>query len=137
LPISHRDALPFLKALDGHGTSGELINRDGWNSGLDATYSTGPAPGITVSLTNFMEEKITPTWDVIGTINGTNPDETIVIGNHRDAWIVGGAADPNSGSAILIELTKAFGKLLESGWKPRRNMYVYRYPFFRTTEGSS
>ncbi|CAN9321309.1 unnamed protein product [Alternaria alternata] len=122
LPISHRDALPFLKALDGHGTSGELINRDGWNGGLDATYSTGPAPGITVSLTNFMEEKITPIWDVIGTINGTNPDETIVIGNHRDAWIVGGAADPNSRSAILVELTKAFGKLLESGWKPRRNI---------------
>ncbi|RYN90237.1 putative glutamate carboxypeptidase [Alternaria tenuissima] len=124
LPISHRDALPFLKALDGHGTSGELINRDGWNGGLDATYSTGPAPGITVSLTNFMEEKITPIWDVIGTINGTNPDETIVIGNHRDAWIVGGAADPNSGSAILVELTKAFGKLLESGWKPRRNIIL-------------
>jgi N-acetylated-alpha-linked acidic dipeptidase len=129
--------LPFPKALDGHGTSGELINRDGWSGGLDATYSTGPAPGITVSLTNFMEENITPIWDVIGTINGMNPDETIVIGNHRDAWIVGGAADPNSGSAILIELTKAFGKLSKSGWKPRRNMYVHENPFFRTTEGSS
>ncbi|RYN56630.1 putative glutamate carboxypeptidase [Alternaria tenuissima] len=122
LPISHRDALPLLKTLDGHGKSGLLINRDGWIGGLNATYSTGPAPGITVSLTNFMEEKISPIWNVIGTINGTNPDETIIIGNHRDAWIVGGAADPNSGSAILVELTKAFGKLLESGWKPRRNI---------------
>ncbi|CAN9351520.1 unnamed protein product [Alternaria alternata] len=108
--------------LDGHGKSEESINRDGWIGGLNATYSTGPVPGITVSLTNFMEEKISPIWNVIGTINGTNPDETIIIGNHRDAWIVGGAADPNSGSAILVELTKAFGKLLESGWKPRRNI---------------
>jgi N-acetylated-alpha-linked acidic dipeptidase len=24
-------------------------------------------------------------------INGTNADETIIIGNHRDAWIIGGA----------------------------------------------
>jgi N-acetylated-alpha-linked acidic dipeptidase len=69
-----------------------------------------------------MEEKITPIWNVIGIINGTNADETIVIGNHRDAWIIGGAADPNSGSAILVEVSKAFGSLLKTGWKPRRNM---------------
>ncbi|KAL1794631.1 hypothetical protein ACET3X_006447 [Alternaria dauci] len=122
LPISHRDALPLLKALDDHGTSGKVMNRDGWIGGLKATYSTGPAPGVTLSLTNFMEEKTTPIWNVIGIINGTNPDETIIIGNHRDAWIVGGAADPNSGSAILVELTRAFGELLETGWKPRRNI---------------
>lgn len=69
-----------------------------------------------------MEEKVAPIWNVIGTINGTNADETVIIGNHRDAWIIGGAADPNSGSAILIEITKSFGELLKTGWKPRRNM---------------
>ena len=69
-----------------------------------------------------MEDKITPVWDVIGIINGTNADETIIIGNHRDAWIIGGAADPNSGSAIMIEITRAFGKLQKTGWLPRRNM---------------
>jgi N-acetylated-alpha-linked acidic dipeptidase len=93
--------------------------------GLNATYSTGPAPETTLHLTNFMEDKTTPIWNVIGVINGTNADETVIIGNHRDAWIVGGAADPNSGSAILIEITKAFGELLKTGWKPRRNMSVY------------
>ena len=122
IPISYRDALPLLKALDGHGTSGQNINRGGWIGGLHATYSTGPAPGVTLSLTNQMDAKITPIWNVIGIINGTNANETIIIGNHRDAWIVGGAADPNSGSAILIEITKAFGELLKTGWKPRRNM---------------
>jgi N-acetylated-alpha-linked acidic dipeptidase len=77
---------------------------------------------VTLSLTNLMEDKTTPIWDVIGIINGTNADETVIIGNHRDAWIVGGAADPNSGSAILVEMTKAFGELMKTGWKPRRNM---------------
>ncbi|KAG9188839.1 N-acetylated-alpha-linked acidic dipeptidase [Alternaria panax] len=122
LPISHRDALPLLKALDGHGTSGKQMNRDGWIGGLETTYSTGPAPSTILSLTNIMEEKTTPIWNVIGIINGTHADETIIIGNHRDAWIIGGAADPNSGSAILVEVVKAFGKLQESGWKPRRNI---------------
>jgi len=114
-----------LKALDGYGVSGKSIKRDGWIGGLAATYSTGPAPGTTLALTNFMEDKITPIWDVIGIINGSNADETIIIGNHRDAWIVGGAADPNSGSAIMIEITRAFGELQKNGWVPRRNMQAY------------
>ncbi|KAH7076920.1 vacuolar protein sorting-associated protein 70 [Paraphoma chrysanthemicola] len=122
LPISYRDALPLLKALDGYGVSGQKINRGGWIGGLNATYSTGPAQGVTLALTNFMEEKISPIWNVIGVINGTNADETVIIGNHRDAWIIGGAADPNSGSAILMEITKAFGELMKTGWRPRRNI---------------
>lgn len=124
LPISHRDALPLLKALNDHGLSGRGLERGGWVGGLNASYDTGPSPGVTLSLTNFMEEKTTPIWNVIGVINGTNSNETIIIGNHRDAWIIGGAADPNSGSAILVEMTKAFGELLKTGWKPLRNMYV-------------
>jgi N-acetylated-alpha-linked acidic dipeptidase len=71
-----------------------------------------------------MEDNITAIWDVVGIINGTNQDEVIIVGNHRDAWIVGGAADPNSGSAVLVELAKAFGKLLETGWKPARTIVL-------------
>ncbi|KAH7087121.1 glutamate carboxypeptidase [Paraphoma chrysanthemicola] len=122
LPISYRDALPLLRALDGHGVSGQKISRGGWIGGLNASYSTGPAKGFTLALKNLMEEKITPIWNVIGVINGTNADETVIIGNHRDAWIIGGAADPNSGSAILVEITKAFGELMKTGWKPKRNI---------------
>jgi N-acetylated-alpha-linked acidic dipeptidase len=60
----------------------------------------------------------------VGIINGTSPDEVIVIGNHRDAWLIGGAADPNSGSAVLVELAKAFGKLQKTGWKPKRTIVL-------------
>ncbi len=91
---------------------------------LDATYSTGPSPGVTLSLHNLMKPSITTIWNAIGSINGTNSDETIVIGNHRDTWMIGGAGDPNSGSAIMIELSKALGKLAKTGWKPKRNMHV-------------
>ncbi|KAF2434032.1 glutamate carboxypeptidase 2 [Tothia fuscella] len=112
LPISYQDVIPLLSALDGYG----------WTGGFNSTYSTGPAPGAVLSLSNVMEDKYTPIWDAIGIINGTHQDEVVIVGNHRDAWIVGGAADPNSGSAILVEAAKAFGALLETGWKPRRTI---------------
>ncbi|KAI9170744.1 putative glutamate carboxypeptidase [Paramyrothecium foliicola] len=124
IPISYAAAEPLLRALNGHGVNADTVNRTIWAGGLDADYSTGPAPGITVSVNNEMEGKITPIWNVIGTINGTNSDETIVIGNHRDTWMIGGNGDPNSGSAIVVELAKAFKKLQDGGWKPKRNIVL-------------
>ena len=61
-------------------------------------------------------------WNVIGIINGTLPDEVVILGNHRDAWIAGGAGDPNSGSAALNEVVRTFGVALEKGWKPMRTI---------------
>ena len=91
---------------------------------LNATYSTGPAPGVKLNLNNVMQDNTTYIWDAIGVINGTSQDEVIVLGNHRDAWIIGGAADPNSGTAILVELSKAFGALLKTGWRPKRTIVL-------------
>ncbi|KIW94076.1 uncharacterized protein Z519_05392 [Cladophialophora bantiana CBS 173.52] len=122
LPISWKDAQPLIQALDGHGPDGKTINRTNWIGKLNATYSSGPAPGTTISMSNVMRDEITWIWDSIGIINGTNEDEVIVLGNHRDAWIVGGASDPNSGSAVLIEMAKAFSALLKTGWKPKRTI---------------
>ncbi|KAI1737237.1 N-acetylated-alpha-linked acidic dipeptidase-like protein 2 [Xylaria scruposa] len=124
IPISYVDAIPILAALNGHGVDGEEVNRTRWVGALNVSYSTGPAPGTTISMSNLMEDTYTDIWDSIGIINGTNPDETVIIGNHRDAWIVGGAADPNSGTAIIVELSRAFGKLLAQGWRPRRNIVL-------------
>ncbi|PSK53120.1 hypothetical protein B9Z65_3320 [Elsinoe australis] len=124
LPLSWVEAQPLIQALDGHGTPGRQVNRTNWVGAFNATYSTGPAPGVTLSLSNEMQSNITAIWNAIGIINGTSKDEAIVIGNHRDAWIVGGAADPNSGSAVMIELSKAFGRLLATGWRPRRTIVL-------------
>lgn len=41
-------------------------------------------------------------------------DRYVLVGNHRDAWIYG-AADPGSGTAVLLELTRTFGQLLRQG----------------------
>lgn len=124
LPLSWAEAVPFLAALDGYGTAGEEVNRTKWVGALNVTYSTGPAPGATISMSNVMNDTYSSIWNAVGIINGTSQDEVILIGNHRDAWIVGGAADPNSGSAVMVELSKAFGALLQTGWKPRRTIVL-------------
>jgi len=59
---------------------------------------------------------------VIGKIPGAKyPNETVVIGNHRDAWVYG-AVDPNSGTAAMLEAVHGMGELLNHGWKPDRTI---------------
>lgn len=125
LPISWIEAQPILQALNGFGTNGTGVNRTGWVGAIPGvTYSTGAGSGATLSMSNVMNDTYGTIWNAVGIINGTNADEVVIVGNHRDAWIVGGAADPNSGSAVLIELAKAFGKLTETGWKPKRTIVL-------------
>lgn len=71
---------------------------------------------------NLQNYTITPIWNTIGIINGSLSDEVVVLGNHRDAWIAGGAGDPNSGSAALNEVIRSFGVALAQGWKPQRTI---------------
>jgi len=71
---------------------------------------------------NLQNYTITPIWNTIGIINGSISDEVILLGNHRDAWIVGGAGDPNSGSAALNEVVRSFGAALAQGWRPQRTI---------------
>jgi len=65
------------------------VDRPGWTGGLNVSYSVGPRPGAVINLVNKVDYTYTPIWNTIGIINGTIEDEVIVIGNHRDAWIVG------------------------------------------------
>ena len=67
-----------------------------------------------------------PVWNVLGSIPGSLPpslDQPVILGNHRDAWVYG-AADPNSGTAQLLEVAKGLGTLLAKGWRPRRTIVL-------------
>ncbi|CAO2649807.1 Nn.00g010990.m01.CDS01 [Neocucurbitaria sp. VM-36] len=126
LPISYLDALPLLKALNGHGPKASSFNKYWQGGGLDykgVEYNVGPSPDdLVLNLVNEQEYVTTPLWNVIGVINGTIPDEVVVLGNHRDAWIAGGAGDPNSGSAAFNEVIRSFGLAVQAGWKPLRTI---------------
>ncbi|CAI6337869.1 unnamed protein product [Periconia digitata] len=126
LPISYAEALPLLKALNGLGPEASYFG-DSWTTGglgyKGVEYSVGPSPAdLKLNLVNEQEYVTTPLWNVIGIINGSIPDEVVVIGNHRDAWIAGGAGDPNSGSAAINEVIRSFGIALQAGWKPLRTI---------------
>jgi N-acetylated-alpha-linked acidic dipeptidase len=126
LPISYQEALPLLHALNGHGPEASSFKTHWHTGGLDykgVKYNIGPSPdNVALNLVNEQEYVITPLYNVIGIINGTIPDEVVVLGNHRDAWIAGGAGDPNSGSAALNEVIRSFGVALQTGWKPMRTI---------------
>jgi N-acetylated-alpha-linked acidic dipeptidase len=61
-------------------------------------------------------------WNVIGKVKGAEyPDEWVVAGNHRDAWVYG-AVDPSSGTAAMLEAVHGVGALLHQGWRPKRTL---------------
>jgi N-acetylated-alpha-linked acidic dipeptidase len=80
LPLSWEDALPLLRATEGLGLNGG----DDWLGGSkDVNYYSGPTEGEVI-LTNHVEDKITPVWNVIGRIEGAEePERSIILGNHR------------------------------------------------------
>lgn len=43
------------------------------------------------------------------------------MGNHRDAWIFG-AIDPSSGTAAMLEMARAFGRMREKHGKKDQSM---------------
>lgn len=126
LPISYLDAIPLLKALKSHGPKASSLGKSWKDGGLGykgVEYYVGPSPDdVALNLYNEQEYVITPLWNVIGVINGSIPNEVVILGNHRDAWIAGGAGDPNSGSAALNEVIRSFGVAISKGYKPLRTI---------------
>src|SRR2546430_11653516 len=71
-----------------------------------------------------MDTSMQPYTVVEARIRGSQlPDEWVLLGNHRDAWVFGGV-DPSSGTASMMELTRALGELKQRGIRPRRTIVV-------------
>ena len=114
-PLSHKDARPILEALGGP------LAPKAWQGGLPIKYRAGPGPAK-VRLRVKSDDGVRPIWTVTGAIRGREqPDQMIIVGNHRDAWIYGGV-DPSSGSAALVELARTLGELTRDGWRPKRTI---------------
>ena len=119
-PLSYLDASPILEALDGPETP------RAWQGALPFTYHLGGTGAVKVHMDLVQDYKLRTIWDVVGTIDGTDPDQKddwVVAGNHRDAWVFG-AVDPNSGTAAMLEAVHGLGDLLKQGWKPKRRIVI-------------
>ncbi|HEY1987466.1 MAG TPA: M28 family metallopeptidase [Terracidiphilus sp.] len=115
IPISYHDATPILQNLKGPSVP------QGWQGALPFRYHIGPT-GVKVHLVSEQDYQRRTIWDVIGKVKGSElPDEWVVAGNHRDAWVYG-AVDPNSGTASMLEAVHGIGALLKEGWRPKRTM---------------
>ncbi len=41
-------------------------------------------------------------------------DRYVILGNHRDAWVFG-SLDPSSGTAVMMEVSRVLGEMLQQG----------------------
>src|ERR1700678_2178647 len=122
LPLSWHDAKPLLAQMDGPVAPTDWQGQD-WQGGLPIKYHLG-GNRVRVHVKIEMDNSTQPYYVVEGRIRGAClPDEWIVLGNHRDAWVFGGV-DPSSGTASMMELTRALGQLKKDGIRPRRTIVV-------------
>jgi N-acetylated-alpha-linked acidic dipeptidase len=117
IPISYADAAPILEQLGGAEAPRT------WQGALPFDYHVGGGQ-VSIHMVVKQDYAERTIWDVIGKIPGTDhAEDWVIAGNHRDAWVYG-AVDPNSGTAAMLEAVHGLGTLLQSGWKPKRSIYV-------------
>ena len=115
LPISYKDALPLLSAIDG-----PVVPKE-WRGALPITYHIGPGPAKVRLKVEFNWDRI-PIYDVIARLEGAEyPNEWIIRGNHHDGWNHG-AADPISGLVALLAEAKSISELVKTGHRPARTI---------------
>ncbi|XP_064617073.1 LOW QUALITY PROTEIN: N-acetylated-alpha-linked acidic dipeptidase 2-like [Liolophura sinensis] len=120
-PIGYGDAYHILSRMGGRKAP------TAWQGGLNFTYHIGPdmddpLTEVRLEVNNYV--KIRPVKNIIATIKGSlEPDRYVILGNHHDTWVYG-AIDPLSGSAAALEISRVFGNMLKTGWRPRRTIVI-------------
>jgi N-acetylated-alpha-linked acidic dipeptidase len=114
IPLSARDARPLLEAMKG------TTAPQSWQGGYGFRYRL--SGGVRVHIVSRQDYQRRTIWNVLGHVKGSRfPNEWVVAGNHRDAWVYG-AVDPSSGTAAMLETVHGIGVLLHQGWRPRRSL---------------
>jgi N-acetylated-alpha-linked acidic dipeptidase len=116
MPLSWHDAKPLLEQMNGTEAPAQ------WRGALPITYRFTGA--VVVHVHVEMDTSVKPYTVVEARIRGSElPNEWVLVGNHRDAWVYGGV-DPVSGTAAMLELTRSLGEMKRRGIRPRRSIVV-------------
>lgn len=115
----------------GYGAAGEIMAwmkgkpvPGAWQGGLPYTYRFEGGPDLKVRLGVSQPKEFVRINNIVGTVKGSlYPDEWIILGCHYDAWAFG-ATDPGSGTAMLLTLSEALGKLVKEGHRPKRSIMI-------------
>uniref|UniRef100_A0A1X7TGC5 Peptidase M28 domain-containing protein n=1 Tax=Amphimedon queenslandica TaxID=400682 RepID=A0A1X7TGC5_AMPQE len=119
-PISYADAIHFMSQLD------SIQSPDGWRGELDINYmihQSDTNKNLTfLKVNNFF--KIRTIQNVFAVVYGTmEPDRLVLLGNHYDASTFG-AVDPNSATALILEVARVIDQLRSTGWRPGRTIVL-------------
>ncbi len=114
-----------------YGSAKEIISRmtgtpvpRAWQGGLPYTYRIEGGEALTLRLKVEQGKDYVRASNVVGTLEGSEyPDEWILLGCHFDAWSFG-ASDPNSGTAMLLQVAEALGELAREGKTPKRTIKI-------------
>lgn len=114
--ISANVAEILLRHIGGPPVTAQMQGSLGGEGG--AALGAGPGPvEAELQLHNMLRNH--SVFDLVGYVRGrVEPDRYVLVGAGRDAW---GDSDIGS-TALLLELSAAFGKLLQEGWRPRRTV---------------
>jgi N-acetylated-alpha-linked acidic dipeptidase len=122
------NTLPTVPALPITGEAARLILSEiegsvnpAWKGWMNVPYQSGPGPArLRIQYQSSRTRK--KIRNIFATLAGSNPIEpAVMISCHYDAWIYG-ASDPASGTATILEASRALFDLESDGWKPKRNI---------------
>jgi N-acetylated-alpha-linked acidic dipeptidase len=119
MPLSSRDAAEILSRIGGRS-----VPDAGWQGlAVADTFRVGPGPvRVHLKIENTRERRTIR--NVIATLRGSElPEKKVLLSNHFDAWIYGGV-DPSSGTASMLALARALGRLAAEGYRPRRTIVI-------------
>ena len=116
LPISANNARLLLAAI--HGPTAPAP----WAGRLAVAYPFAKGPAA-VRVVVEMNRRTTTLWNTIGIIRGTTPNQQLVIGAHRDAWVYG-LGSGGGGVITLLETARGLGNLALTGWQPGRTIVL-------------
>lgn len=116
LPVSADTAAVLLGNMTGAPGTAD------WDGALQAPYVYGMTRSA-VHLNVQMYRNTTTIWNTIGKIQGTDPQQSVILGGHRDAWVYG-VTDNGAGISTLLETARGLGYLHKTGWRPKRTIVV-------------
>lgn len=120
-PIGYGAALEIMKRMQGRAVAEEVATRS-WQGGLPVPYRLTGGEGLTVRLKVEQDREIRRTANVIGVLDGgVEPERTVVVGCHHDAWGFG-ASDPLAGTIALMESARVLSERSKEGRRPRRSI---------------
>jgi len=119
VPVGHQAAAELLAGLQGRP-----LPRQSWQGGLPFRYHVGPGPVLArVEVrTERGAAAMHAIYNTVATLPGTTyPNEWVVIGGHNDAWTPG-AFDNVNGTVSVLEMTRAFARMAQQGYRPKRTL---------------